>query len=371
MAKHQAEEFFSIDVASLRVDEAITFEVYLYLPLNEHVIKLLNIAEKIETAFLERFQKRGIRQLHVRNSDHASYMKYIAAKAPAQAPSAPTASAPAAAMPAAIAATPNVPPPEPPAPPPVPFTPPVEPEKVMKGLLSSNPEETKKATEEAQKVIDEILAPTEDNETAEMVANAENDHANSVAVYSVLFAMGIGVKDKVLLQDFVTASMLHDIGLSQVPPSVACIPMATMQGNDLIAYQAHAAGTLSVVDELQFKLSPRARLILEQHHEKFNGTGYPKRLEGFRIADNAQILGLAELVDSMCRGFYDGSKHSLDEAIAMVCKIEKQTTFPCFFNPDLFKKIMNWIKKGSGLDYIAQAESVVKEAKDQILNKAA
>jgi len=391
LAKHHSEEFFSFDLDTLRAGEPVTFEVYLYLPLNEHVIRLIAPPDVIEGTFIERFKKKGIRQLHIRNQDHAKYVEYLKAKTIAPTPAAPSA------PPASITPVPpppspkapevvpdpvavdkstepspsNTPPPEE-LPPPtlddvIPFIPDIPPEVIFKDLLVGTPEDAAKATEHAGHMVKKIL---EDSNTsaAEAVANASYEHANSVAVYSVLFAMGIGVKDKSLLQDFVTASLAHDVGLSQCPPSVCKVPVLQHAGAQKNQYETHVARALQLVDELGFVVSSRARKIIEQHHEKFDGSGYPAHLEGFHISDHAQILGLAELIDSMNRGFYDGKKYTLNDSIALVCKIEKQTTFPVYFNPDIFKKVMLWIRKGSGLDFMAQAASVVDETRAQILD---
>lgn len=373
MAKHQAEEFFSIDVASLRAGEPVTFEVYLYLPLNEHVVKLVNAADIVDEQFLERFRKRDIRQFHVKNKDHTNYMEYVKAKTPNPTPQTDSSVS----APAPDAATPSTP--ETAVAPKseeekvptlddvIPFVPDIPPEQIFKDLLLGGEAEAKKATEDAEKIVDQLLEDSS-SQTAAVVANATYDHANSVAIYSVLFAMGIGINDKALLQDFVAASMIHDIGLSQLPPSACKVPMTKLEGKAKELYESHAMYTATLADDMQFPLSKRARIIVEQHHEKFNGSGFPKKLEGFHIADHAQILGLSELIDSMCRGYYDGTKYTLNEAIALVCSIEKQTTFPQYFNPDIFKKVMLWIRKGSGLDYIEQATTVVNEARQQILD---
>ncbi|MBI3543517.1 MAG: hypothetical protein HY075_09620 [Deltaproteobacteria bacterium] len=122
-----------------------------------------------------------------------------------------------------------------------------------------------------------------------------------------------------------------------------------------------------LLKELDYTPSPRVAGLIYQHHEKFNGSGYPQHLESFRIDEHAALIAIADLLDSICRGQYDGQKYTLPEALVLVAKIEKSSTFPEYFNPNTFKNVMNWLKKGGGVDYLAAAENAVNEAKQAML----
>ena len=241
------------------------------------------------------------------------------------------------------------------------------PEKVMEGLLKQPPENIK-SREEAVAMIKDILKRTgAPAAISEIVENPDTEHATSVAIYSTLFAMGLKRNEGQLLQDVIVASLMHDIGLTQINPAVIPIPAKQLAGAQHAAFQGHVSLGLSMLGELDYSPNKRVVGILSQHHEKFNGSGYPQHLESFRIDELAQIIGIADLIDSISRGRYDGTIRTLSDSLVTIAQIEKTSTFPEFFNPDTFKRVMNWLKKGGGIDFLAAAEEAVTETKKKLL----
>ena len=64
-------------------------------------------------------------------------------------------------------------------------------------------------------------------------------------------------------------------------------------------YEKHVDYTLDVIKEKKLILSDLVRKIIYQHHEKYNGMGYPRQLSGDRICIEAQVLSLADKFDYM------------------------------------------------------------------------
>jgi HD-GYP domain-containing protein (c-di-GMP phosphodiesterase class II) len=61
--------------------------------------------------------------------------------------------------------------------------------------------------------------------------------------------------------------------------------------------KAHVKAGYKIVNTLEFKL-PIAEIIL-QHHERLNGSGYPRGLSGGNILKDAKIIAIADVVEAM------------------------------------------------------------------------
>jgi HD-GYP domain-containing protein (c-di-GMP phosphodiesterase class II) len=178
--------------------------------------------------------------------------------------------------------------------------------------------------------------------------------------------MGLGKNDQQTLQDLIIASLMHDLGLSQIASEVLATPETKRTPEQKEIYEWHSTQCVPTLIELGYTPNQRTTSILEQHHERFDGTGYPKHLAAFKIEELAQMLCFADLLDTIGRGHYDGISRSLQESIGVVGEIERQTSFPRYFNPDLFKKLRNWLTKGGGTDYMESVSSVVKETQEKL-----
>ena len=121
-------------------------------------------------------------------------------------------------------------------------------------------------------------------------------HQRHVARLAGLIAEELGYpKDQV---DFVrTAAVLHDIGKVSVPSEILYKP-GGLAGLELSLEQAHVQSSYDVLKGIEFPW-PVAEVIL-QHHERMDGSGYPRRLSGAKILPEARILMVADIMDGMC-----------------------------------------------------------------------
>lgn len=383
--KCSSEQFFSIDPDILVDTRAPTFDVFVYMALSERIVLFCLSGDVLPREKIDRMKAKGLKSFHVRAEHRAAYQQYLAlveadrlealraehqkkldaAKAAGtgeEKPKAPEHIK----EPEAPEAQPEIKPTaedmkrE--------FEAEVKPEDVMKGLLSEDEEDKEKAKEESKKMMNKILAgpPKMDATTKQIIENPDTEHATNVAIYSVLFAMGLGQKNQMFLQDLIIASLLHDIGVTQAPLELLAIPTTKRTTAQNKNYEAHVPAALTLLEELDYTPNPRIVAMLTQHHEKFNGTGYPNHMESFRIDEFAQIIAFADLLDTICLGRHDEVERSMSDALKEMSEIEKHSTFPQYFNPDLFRKIMRWLKNSSGSDFMKQAVSAVEQTKEKL-----
>ncbi|WP_210396853.1 HD-GYP domain-containing protein [Motiliproteus sediminis] len=120
-------------------------------------------------------------------------------------------------------------------------------------------------------------------------------HSERVAVYTDLIAreLGIANEERTWLR---RAALLHDIGKLGVSNSILDKP-GKLDADEWRAVQAHAAFTEQILE----KMSPFIDLarMAGAHHEKLDGTGYPRGLEAADISLMTRIVTTADIFDAI------------------------------------------------------------------------
>jgi PAS domain S-box-containing protein len=120
-------------------------------------------------------------------------------------------------------------------------------------------------------------------------------HQVRVAKLSIVIANELGLsKEKVIATS--TASLIHDIGKISVPSSILSKP-GTLTDLEFAMVKLHSQIGYDILKEIDFGY-PIADIVL-QHHERLNGSGYPKGLKGNDIMIEARIIAVADTVESM------------------------------------------------------------------------
>ena len=156
--------------------------------------------------------------------------------------------------------------------------------------------QTAKAEERSRKIEQMSL------QTIHTLANAidakdpyTKGHSARVSQYSVMMAEALGWdKDKV--ENLRYAALLHDIGKIGVPDSILNNPKKLSDAEySIIKGHANMGG-----DILKNRMMVEgAEDVARSHHERFDGSGYPRGLEGENISEQARIVSIADAFDAM------------------------------------------------------------------------
>ena len=95
------------------------------------------------------------------------------------------------------------------------------------------------------------------------------------------------------------ASPLHDIGKIGIPDAILLKP-GKLDESEFRLMQQHATiGGLMLKDGDEYPIIKAGRIIATQHHEKYDGSGYPNKIKGEEIHLYARIVSIADVFDAL------------------------------------------------------------------------
>lgn len=120
-------------------------------------------------------------------------------------------------------------------------------------------------------------------------------HQKRVAVLSTAIAQKLGW-DRDQIQPLYMAAMVHDIGKVAVPSEILTKPthLTTLE---MQLVQGHVESGYQILKDIPFPW-PIAEMV-RQHHERLDGSGYPRGLKGDEICPEAKILAVADTIEAM------------------------------------------------------------------------
>ncbi len=120
-------------------------------------------------------------------------------------------------------------------------------------------------------------------------------HQQRVAELSRAIGRQMGLSEDRIDGLFI-ASALHVIVKVSLPAEILAKP-CHLNSMEMSLIQAHAQAGYDILKNVDFPW-PVAEIVL-QHHERLNGSGYPQQLAGETILQEARIVGVADVVETM------------------------------------------------------------------------
>lgn len=125
---------------------------------------------------------------------------------------------------------------------------------------------------------------------------ATRGHSERVRVFTDMIAdeLKLDEVDKAKLR---WAALLHDVGKLEIAPTLLNKP-GTPTDAEWVVIQRHPADGARLVGPLLAWLGESGRAVIE-HHERWDGTGYPRHLKGTEISLAARIVSVADVYEVM------------------------------------------------------------------------
>lgn len=118
-------------------------------------------------------------------------------------------------------------------------------------------------------------------------------HAYLVTMFSTSIIKQFEWQSKTTIECTALACMFHDIGKMKLKPEVAGMKVDEMNDDQLLEYKKHPEYGLELIDGNPL-INNSVKQIILQHHEHFDGTGFPFNKRGSKILTLSNIVCLAD-----------------------------------------------------------------------------
>ena len=157
-------------------------------------------------------------------------------------------------------------------------------------------------------------------------------HCERVAFFACVLADSMGMDSRSLFW-FRLGALLHDIGKIIVPTEVLN-KAGPLTAEEWAMMKRHPEAGLELVADIDFPGDVRA--VIRNHHERWDGTGYPDGLSGEEIPLAARILCVADVYDALttARSYRDSLPHAR--------AVEEMRASAGQFDPQLLEAFLGW-----------------------------
>lgn len=156
-------------------------------------------------------------------------------------------------------------------------------------------------------------------------------HAVNTCILSIMTGIAMGYDAK-QLDELGLAAMLHDVGKIKFPKNVARQFSASLSRSEREEYRRHPFYSLEILRE-NYTVSVNVLNACFQHHERWNGSGYPMGLKGNDISEYAQIISIADVYERLIAGMPHRLPTPVYYATAILNKAAGE-----YFNPAIIEK---------------------------------
>ncbi len=164
-------------------------------------------------------------------------------------------------------------------------------------------------------------------EIAELRSKETGNHIKRVADYCYLLAKLIGLEEEecTILLD---ASPMHDIGKVAIKDAILNKP-SQLTDEERLIMQRHTIDGYNMFKDSSGDILKAAAIVAHQHHEKFDGTGYPQQLKANEIHIYGRIIAVADVFDALASDRVYKKAWEIDKVVKFL-KDEKGKHFDPF-----------------------------------------
>ena len=134
-------------------------------------------------------------------------------------------------------------------------------------------------------------------EVIENRSSETGSHVYKVADYSRLISLQMGFSE-MEAENLKIASILHDIGKIAIPDKILLKP-GKLTDEEFNLIKSHAKVGYEILKDSKKDILQLAAKIALEHHEKYDGTGYPRGINSSELSLEGRIVALADVFDAL------------------------------------------------------------------------
>jgi HD-GYP domain-containing protein (c-di-GMP phosphodiesterase class II) len=130
------------------------------------------------------------------------------------------------------------------------------------------------------------------------IAKRDSDtdaHNYRVSIYSVRLAEAVGLPIE-QIKSLIKGALLHDVGKLGIPDGILLKP-GKLDVEEFEIMKTHVNHGIDITEGAEWLVD--GQLVIAGHHEKFDGSGYPRGIEGDSIPVIARIFAIADVFDAL------------------------------------------------------------------------
>jgi len=184
-------------------------------------------------------------------------------------------------------------------------------------------------------------------------------HSVSVATLLMAFCRGLNLDEETIRQAGI-GGMVHDVGKMQTPDRILNKP-GKLSDDEFSVMRHHVVASREIL-EVTPNISQTALEVAAQHHERYDGSGYPNRLKGDEISRIGQMAAIIDVYDAIT------SDRVYHKGMAPTEALRKMFEWSKFhFNPELvhaFARVVGIYPVGALVRLESQRLAVVVEQRE-------
>lgn len=154
-------------------------------------------------------------------------------------------------------------------------------------------------------------------EVMESTSDETGQHIKRVADACKLLAHHVPYLSEDDANSVFLASPMHDIGKIAIPENILHKP-GKLTDDEMTIMKTHAEKGYELLKSSKRRLTTAASIIAREHHEKWDGTGYPRGLKGEEIHIYGRIVALADVFDALTHKRQYKDAWSTDDAVEYI-----------------------------------------------------
>lgn len=189
-------------------------------------------------------------------------------------------------------------------------------------------------------------------------------HSVNVCVLAIVLGIKAGLNG-VELRELAKGAMLHDIGKMHIPFEILTKDsLLTDEEYEIVKRHTNEGFSFLLNDS---NVSPKIAIVAYQHHERFDGTGYPDGIGGEQMHLYSKIVALIDTYDALTSDRVYRKRYNNDKALTIIYEESEGK-----FEPKLLKLLRNCVAQypsGSLVKLKTGETAIVLRNNSSILNR--
>lgn len=290
------EELAYLSVPALKLSTGKPLPCSIYLCLNHRMVKYRNADDPLEQAEYDKLIFNKVKYVFIEDTARDAFQKWTADSDKADAAIDPALLSNPDTAPIAEAA--------------------IDQRRAMMDIFMNpkNDRQVRAAVEISKRLVNEFMRkPFAINNIQQLQRYSKGavDHSVNVSLLCVFLGLRMGYSHQLILENLAMGGLFHDIGKTLIEPRSRGEGESESLDEDP-DMQKHPALGRELLDTNK-DISNEVKLMVAQHHEYLDGSGYPARLKGLAVYDLARLVAIANTYDNLVT-------QSTQETIAARCE---------------------------------------------------